>query len=139
MVGSNTKEAIATLNKLATRSPDFPWKVMVAHAYAKRSIATERIPALIEKGLREFEQREKRNSVSDLFPREDGEEGDSLKFVYFIPAADYARDQNIYSIPRNWVVGADGVLQFEGIGFGSDGNEWMKRATEMIEKVKDKK
>lgn len=52
-----------------------------------------------------------------------------------IPAVNYARDLNIYSIPRNWVVDTDGVLQFEGVGFGSDGNEWMKRANETIEKV----
>jgi hypothetical protein len=25
---------------------------------------------------------------------------------------------------------------FEGIGFGNDGEEWMKRATQMIEKVR---
>src|SRR5262249_55572179 len=53
-----------------------------------------------------------------------------------IPAADYARGLNIYSIPRNWVVGTDGALQFEGIGFGGEGSEWMKKANQMIEKVK---
>jgi hypothetical protein len=25
---------------------------------------------------------------------------------------------------------------FEGIGFGNDGEDWMKKATQMIEKVK---
>ncbi|MGH9838861.1 MAG: redoxin family protein [Blastocatellia bacterium] len=56
-----------------------------------------------------------------------------------IPAQEYAQGQNVYSIPRNWVVGADGVLQFESIGFGSDGDEWMKKAIETIQKVKAKK
>jgi thiol-disulfide isomerase/thioredoxin len=53
-----------------------------------------------------------------------------------IPAVDYARGVNVYSIPRNWVVGADGMVYFEGMGFGGEGNEWMKKANEMIEKVK---
>lgn len=56
-----------------------------------------------------------------------------------IPAHEYAQGQNVYSIPRNWVVGADGVLQFESIGFGNDGDEWMKKAIETIQKVKEKK
>jgi thiol-disulfide isomerase/thioredoxin len=53
-----------------------------------------------------------------------------------IPAQAYAQGLGVYSIPRNWVVGVDGVLTFEGIGFGGDGDEWMKKAAEMIEKVK---
>lgn len=53
-----------------------------------------------------------------------------------IPAQAYAEGLGVYSIPRNWVVSVDGVLAFEGIGFGGDGSEWMKKATEMIEKVK---
>ena len=53
-----------------------------------------------------------------------------------IPAQAYAEGLGVYSIPRNWVVSVDGVLTFEGIGFGGEGDEWMKRATEMIEKVK---
>lgn len=58
-----------------------PIEVIVARAYAKRNIATERIPALVQKGLSEFEQREKRNGVSDLFPREDGDEFSNLKYT----------------------------------------------------------
>jgi thiol-disulfide isomerase/thioredoxin len=53
-----------------------------------------------------------------------------------IPAQVYAEGLSVYSIPRNWVVSVDGVLTFEGIGFGGEGDEWMKKATEMIEKVK---
>jgi thiol-disulfide isomerase/thioredoxin len=53
-----------------------------------------------------------------------------------IPAEAYAQGLGVYSIPRNWVVSVDGVLTFEGIGFGGDGDEWMKKAAEMIEKVK---
>jgi thiol-disulfide isomerase/thioredoxin len=48
----------------------------------------------------------------------------------------YADSQGINSIPRNWIVSLDGKLMFEGIGFGSEGDEWMKKATQLIEKVK---
>ncbi len=48
----------------------------------------------------------------------------------------YAESQGVYSIPRNWVVSADGKLMFEGIGFGNDGEEWMKKAMTTIQKVK---
>jgi len=53
-----------------------------------------------------------------------------------IPAQTYAEGLGVYSIPRNWVVSVDGVLTFEGIGFGNEGEDWMKKAAEMIEKVK---
>lgn len=48
----------------------------------------------------------------------------------------YAEAQGVNSIPRNWVVAVDGKIMFEGIGFGNDGEEWMKKATQVIEKVK---
>ena len=48
----------------------------------------------------------------------------------------YAEGQGVNSIPRNWIVSSEGKLVFEGIGFGNDGEEWMKRAAQMIEKVK---
>ena len=48
----------------------------------------------------------------------------------------YANSQGINSIPRNWVVAVDGKVMFEGIGFGNDGDAWMKKAAEVIEKVK---
>lgn len=48
----------------------------------------------------------------------------------------YADSQGINSIPRNWVVAVDGKVMFEGIGFGNDGDAWMKKAAEVIEKVK---
>ena len=53
-----------------------------------------------------------------------------------IPAQPYAEGMSVYSIPRNWVVSVDGTLTFEGLGFGSDGEEWMKKTVEMIQKVK---
>jgi hypothetical protein len=34
------------------------------------------------------------------------------------------------------VVAVDGKVVFEGIGFGENGEEWMKRAAEAIDKVK---
>jgi thiol-disulfide isomerase/thioredoxin len=48
----------------------------------------------------------------------------------------YADGIGVNSIPRNWVISADGKLVFEGIGFGGEGEEWMKKAVELIEKVK---
>ena len=51
-------------------------------------------------------------------------------------AQEYADGNGVNSIPRNWVVSVDGKLAFEGIGFGGDGEEWMKKAVELIEKVK---
>ena len=48
----------------------------------------------------------------------------------------YAESQGVNSIPRNWIISAEGKMVFEGIGFGNDGEEWMKKATQMIEKVK---
>ena len=51
-------------------------------------------------------------------------------------AQQYADGNGVNSIPRNWVISIDGKLMFEGIGFGGDGEEWIKKAVEMIEKVK---
>ena len=48
----------------------------------------------------------------------------------------YADGNGVNSIPRNWVISVDGKLVFEGIGFGGDGDEWLKNAVQMIEKVK---
>ncbi|HEX4947311.1 MAG TPA: redoxin family protein [Blastocatellia bacterium] len=56
-----------------------------------------------------------------------------------LPAQAYAEGMGVFSIPRNWVVSVDGKLTFEGIGFGGDGEEWMKKAADMIQKVKDGK
>ena len=53
-----------------------------------------------------------------------------------IPAQEYVRSLDVFSIPRNWVVSADGVLQLEGIGYVGEGDEWVKKAIGMIEKVK---
>jgi thiol-disulfide isomerase/thioredoxin len=48
----------------------------------------------------------------------------------------YAEGLGVYSIPRNWVVSADSKVIFEGIGFGNDGTEWLKKATAIIQKAK---
>lgn len=48
----------------------------------------------------------------------------------------YAEAQGVNSIPRNWVVAVDGKVMFEGVGFGNDGEKWMKQAADVIEKVK---
>jgi thiol-disulfide isomerase/thioredoxin len=52
-----------------------------------------------------------------------------------IPAQEYATGMDVFSIPRNWVVNAGGTIQFEGLGFGGEGDKWMEKATEMIRKV----
>ena len=48
----------------------------------------------------------------------------------------YAEAQGVGAIPRNWVVTVDGKLAFEGIGFDNNGEEWMKKAAQVIEKAK---
>jgi thiol-disulfide isomerase/thioredoxin len=48
----------------------------------------------------------------------------------------YASSQGVNSIPRNWIVSLDGKVMFEGIGFANDGEEFIKKATQAIEKVK---
>jgi thiol-disulfide isomerase/thioredoxin len=48
----------------------------------------------------------------------------------------YADSQGVNSIPRNWVISSEGKIVFEGIGFGNDGEEWLKKAAEAIDKVK---
>jgi thiol-disulfide isomerase/thioredoxin len=53
-----------------------------------------------------------------------------------IPAQAYAEGLGVFSIPRNWIIGADGVMQLEGIGFGREGDEWMKKVKEMIQKAR---
>jgi len=53
-----------------------------------------------------------------------------------IPAQSYAEGLGRYSIPRNWVVSVEGKLTFEGLGFGSNGEEWMSKTKEMLRKVK---
>ncbi len=55
-----------------------------------------------------------------------------------IPACSYAIDMmgGMISIPRNWLVGSDGVMRMEQVGFDGDGDDWMKKATEAIEKAK---
>ena len=48
----------------------------------------------------------------------------------------YAERQGVNSIPRNWIVSSQGRIMFEGIGFSNNGEEWMKKATQMIEQVR---
>ena len=51
-------------------------------------------------------------------------------------AQTYAEGQGVNSIPRNWVVSSNGKIIFEGIGFDNDGEAFLKKALEVIEKVK---
>jgi thiol-disulfide isomerase/thioredoxin len=48
----------------------------------------------------------------------------------------FAEAQGVSAIPRNWVVTVDGKVMFEGVGFDNDGEGWMKKAAEIIDKVK---
>src|SRR5262245_66345689 len=57
-----------------------PTEMFIAQAYLKRNVAIGRIPSLIQKELEETEWLDKRNGVSDLYPREEGD-GGSLKYV----------------------------------------------------------
>lgn len=50
-----------------------------------------------------------------------------------LPAASYVdRMLASISIPRNWVISPDGTLRREQIGFGSEGDEWLDKAQEVI-------
>src|SRR5262245_13761479 len=60
-----------------------PVTAHVARAYAKRKIATDRIPSLLLKGLEEIAAYDKRSGVSDLFPREEGDSG-NLRYVQWM-------------------------------------------------------
>ena len=51
-------------------------------------------------------------------------------------AQTFAEQQGVNSIPRNWVVSSDGQVMFEGIGFDNDGEGFLKKALDVIEKVK---
>lgn len=89
------------------------------------------------------EQLKDRKDVVVLTLNTDEEVGKVQPFMkenkYTFPVllgSDYAEGLGINSIPRNWVVSLDGKVMFEGIGFGNEGEEWMKRATQLIEKVK---
>ena len=48
----------------------------------------------------------------------------------------YAEKHGVNSIPRNWIISSEGKIMFEGIGFSNNGEEWMKKAAQMIEQVK---
>jgi hypothetical protein len=39
-------------------------------------------------------------------------------------------------IPLNWIVDAAGVVRFESVGFGGDGERWAEQLLETIEKLR---
>ncbi len=41
-------------------------------------------------------------------------------------------------IPLNWIVDAGGVVRYESVGFGGDGDKWAEGIMATIEKVKAK-
>ncbi len=40
------------------------------------------------------------------------------------------------AIPLNWIVDRNGVVRFESLGFGGEGDRWIEQALEAIEKVR---
>src|SRR5262249_41208169 len=54
-----------------------PAVTQIAKVYAKRNIATDRIPPLIQRGLEEIERMEKGRG-DDLYPREKGDSGNLI-------------------------------------------------------------
>jgi thiol-disulfide isomerase/thioredoxin len=53
-----------------------------------------------------------------------------------IPASDYVWNVvPMGGIPRNWVVGPDGAMQAEQIGFEADGEAWIRECLRMIERA----
>ncbi|MBO0797497.1 MAG: redoxin domain-containing protein, partial [Blastocatellia bacterium] len=62
-----------------------PIPLQVAQAYAKRNVATARIPSLVLEGIKATERMEKRNPPSDLYPRKAGDTGNgNLKYVQWL-------------------------------------------------------
>ncbi|HLL76416.1 MAG TPA: redoxin domain-containing protein [Pyrinomonadaceae bacterium] len=39
------------------------------------------------------------------------------------------------AIPRSWIVGPDGTMLMEQVGFGREGDEWLRKALELIDKA----
>ncbi len=39
-------------------------------------------------------------------------------------------------IPLNWIVDAQGVVRFEAVGFGGDGDKWTEQLLATIDKLK---
>ena len=56
-----------------------------------------------------------------------------------ILGSDYASSQEVYGIPRNWIVGPGGAIKFDGLGFGGDGEGFLKKAIAAIEKARENK
>lgn len=40
------------------------------------------------------------------------------------------------SVPRNWIIDGAGVMRFESVGFGGDGEKWVEQLLQMIEKLR---
>jgi cytochrome c biogenesis protein CcmG/thiol:disulfide interchange protein DsbE len=54
-----------------------------------------------------------------------------------IPAYSYVESiTGVITIPRNWVVGPDGTLRLEQVGFGGEGERWLEQALDVIEKAR---
>lgn len=42
----------------------------------------------------------------------------------------------VVAVPRSWIIDASGVLRFEAVGFGGDGEAWTKQVLEALENAK---
>jgi thiol-disulfide isomerase/thioredoxin len=60
------------------------------------------------------------------------------KFTFpVVPALDYVRKLvPELSIPRNWIIDADGVLRSEAIGFGAGDDQWVDDMVAVMEKAR---
>jgi thiol-disulfide isomerase/thioredoxin len=41
-------------------------------------------------------------------------------------------------IPTNWIANRSGALELEAVGFGGDGEEWIKQTLEQVETIREK-
>ncbi len=60
------------------------------------------------------------------------------KFTFpVLPAFSYVSDMlgGMISIPRTWIIDANGVMQMEQVGFGGEGDKWLEQTLEMIQKT----
>ena len=42
----------------------------------------------------------------------------------------------VVAVPRSWIIDASGVLRFEAVGFGGDGEAWTKQVIQALESAK---
>jgi hypothetical protein len=56
-----------------------------------------------------------------------------------LPALEYQEKLDAFAIPVNLVVGRDGVIRYERLGFGGDGDKWVAEALKVVDEVRGAK